>query len=284
MTSSSPGPECRWVWARAVVLFVSLLGGRGWAQPAPASPAVSEQAADVGPPAEEIVVFGELEVARERQQVINDLRALGYKPGKRKDGYTVFRPESPWKPSVRVYDDGFVVLRRTPPRWQAPGDPNKPLNNLWCLPPFTPMCIRIGGVVVSQRKLQHQKHRVVSSLESDMRDWRTALSGLAMSERLGTELPDQLDALWHDGLSPAGLPVAEPAERRAAILGLWASRTCTPEGAAVRHAVRVYLEHEVQPSAHPVTPDEEAAAEQASACGDVLDLSMPVLDAAEPVP
>ena len=105
-----------------------------------------------------------------------------------------------------------------------------------------------------------------------------------MSERLGTEVPDQLDALWRDGRGLDGEPVAEPAARRAAILALWSSRTCTAEGRAVRAAVRAYLEYEVQPSAHPVTPAEEAATEQASACGDRLDLSMPVLDAGKPVP
>ena len=61
---------------------------------------------------EEIIVFGELEVARQRAALEADLRDLGYSEAKTKDGRTVFRPEVAWHPTVVVYDEGFVVLKR----------------------------------------------------------------------------------------------------------------------------------------------------------------------------
>lgn len=227
------------------------------------------EAAAAAPVPGEIVVFGDLEVARKRQAVINDLRQLGYRDGKRKDGYTLFRPESPWKPSVRVYDDGFVVLRRSPPRFMHPGDPNKPLNYLWCLPPFTPMCLRIGGVVVSKRKLTPQKERVASALEPGLRGWRDAISARAMSERVGQELPDQLDALWLEGVhfDPRLPKVADPAERRRLILELWSNRTCTPEGQQVRDLIAAFILLEVQQSPFPAAEAELVAAEAKGSCG-----------------
>ena len=229
------------------------------------------------PSPEEIVVFGELEAARHRQQVMRDLRNLGYRAGKRKDGYTQFRPEVPWKPTVRVYDDGFVVLKRSPVRWQPPGDPRNKINNLWCLPPFTPMCLRVGGVLVSKRKLDPQKARVANALEPELRDWRAAVAATAMEERVGVELPDQLDALWQEGrpLDPRQPVVADMAARRAILLELWSSRTCTPEGAQVRGVVEVFLEYEVQTSPFAVTAEELAGAQARHRCGARLELPMP---------
>lgn len=277
--------------ARAALLGLLLAGPAAWAQDdAPAqgeSPAAPS--ADAPPPdgAGEIVVYGDLEIARARAQVVQDLQALGYKSGKRKDGYTVFRPESPWRPSVRVYDDGFIVLKRSPPRFMPPGNPNNKLNYLWCVPPFTPMCLRVGGVVVSKRKLAPQKARVANSLEPQLRDWRQAIQSKALSEKVGQTLPDQLDALWGSGVpldDPDAPPLRAPAARRAALLDLWRSRTCTPEGDEVREVIALFLAFEVQASPFPVTRDEAAAAQADHPCGATLDLGFPPSAGAPPPP
>ena len=276
MTFSSRAPER----ARAWVCALALASAPAWAQdppaPAPAPPPASPVGA-VEPEPGELIVYGDLEIARARADVVRDLKALGYKSGKRKDGYTVYRPESPWRPSVRVYDDGFIVLKRTPPRFMPPGDPNKKINYLWCVPPFTPMCLRIGGVVVSKRKLQPQKARVANALEPELRDWRAAVAAKAMAERVGETLPDQLDALWGEGvaLDPQAPRVVAPADRRAAILELWRSRTCTPEGAQVREVVALFLAFEVQASPFPVTRAEARRAQSDHPCGARLDLHFP---------
>ena len=110
MTSNSRAPRPAG-GPRALLVFALVMGASAWADdaapPVPPAPPVD---ATASPAPGEIVVFGDLEVARKRQAVINDLRQLGYKDGKRKDGYTLFRPESPWKPSVRVYDDITLLL------------------------------------------------------------------------------------------------------------------------------------------------------------------------------
>ena len=272
MTFSSLAPER----IRAWVCALALASAPAWAQD-PVAPERPAEAAPGAPAPGEIIVYGDLEIARARADVIRDLKALGYKGGKRKDGYTLYRPESPWRPSVRVYDDGFIVLKRTPPRFMPPGDPNKKINYLWCVPPFTPMCLRIGGVVVSKRKLQPQKARVANALEPELRDWRAAVAAKALAERVGETLPDQLDALWGEGVSPdpSAPRVVSPTDRRAAILELWRSRTCTPEGAQVREVVALFLAFEVQASPFPVTRAEASAAQAGNLCGARLDLPFP---------
>ena len=67
---------------------------------------------------EEIVVFGELEVARRRALVARDLRGLGYRAGRREQDRTVYRPAEPWRPTVVVHDEGFVVVKRSPVRFE----------------------------------------------------------------------------------------------------------------------------------------------------------------------
>lgn len=224
----------------------------------------------------ELVVFGDLQVAARRNELDIGLRQQGYRMGVRKDGHTVYRPEDPWKPTVIVYDDGFVRLKRSPVRFEPPGqrsDSNK-LRYLWCLPPFTPMCLRVGGQLVSKAKLDPQKARVLAATHPQVTAWREALVGRAMEAKVGRELPDRLDQLWATGrpLEGEGPALATPEARRAAMLDHWSSRTCTPEGAAVAEVVALFLEYEVQASATPMTAAEQSRANAAQRCGRRLDL------------
>ena len=256
------------------------------ADAAPASAASGPDVADPIAVDGEVIVFGDLQVAARRAELESQLRRQGYRTGDRRDGHTVYRPEDAWKPTVIVYDDGFIRLKRSPVRFEPPGykpGANK-LRYLWCLPPFTPMCLRVGGRVVSRAKLEPQKARVVQATHPQVDAWREALVGRAMEDKIGRALPDRLDQLWSEGrpLEGEGPVLETPETRRAAMLDHWSSRTCTPEGDAVAEVVALFLEYEVQSSGHPVTAAEQDRANASQACSRRLDLTRPThLDGAD---
>jgi len=220
---------------------------------------------------EEIVVHDDLEIARRRAALERGIRNLEYQPGKRKGDTVVYRPYSPWKPSVVVHDDGFMIIKRSPVRFAPPTKQRRAVDYLWCIPPFGLMCIRPGGQVVSPAKLNHQKARVAYTVDPELRDWREAIVSKAWSARVGEEIPTLLDAAWQDGVPIKGEAQLEtPAQRRAAILDFWAGRACNAEGQEVRDLVTLFLEYEVQSSDHPLTASEIATASEANRCGDPL--------------
>jgi hypothetical protein len=299
MLCSSAAPDRRWrrvVGAGALALL--LRGGAAWAEdppapesaePAPAAPPPKPAPPPAAAPAggEEIVVFGDIQVATARRKLDRELRALGYKPGERKDDRTVYRPESSWKPSVIVYDDGFTVLRRSPPRFEPWVQGKTRLVWLSCIPPFTLMCIKVSGWLVTNARLDPQKERVATALQPEVRGWREAIIARNMKERINTDLPTALDALWLEGapIEPDRPPLPTPVERRAAILQFWAERACTPEGQAVRDLVEVFVAMEVQRSDWPAPSAELRAAEAAQACGDKLEgPGLSDLDGGAPAP
>ena len=111
-----------------------------------------------------------------------------------------------------------------------------------------------------------RREATVVAIETEMRAWRVALQGVALEHRLWEELPAELDAIWHDDTTA-------PHVRRAAVLAYWTSRTCTPEGQAVRDAIRTYIVEEVQTSAWPVTVEECERASADNECGSMLELA-----------
>jgi len=248
------------------------------------SSAESSSSASDGPSTtgEEIVVYGEMEVVRRRRVLDRRLRNMGYKSGVKKDNRTVYRPEVAWKPTVVVYEDGFVVMRRSRVRFE-PWVKGK-TKAVWisCIPPFALMCIKLGGRLVSPARLSAQKERTLDAMDAPLDDWQAAIASHATQERLNRQIPDELDALWGQGTPMGGgrgEPIPTPEARRQAILDFWAGRSCTPEGAAAREVAALFLEYEVQASPFPLTPDEVARAQAAQRCEDALVISFP--DAAE---
>lgn len=223
----------------------------------------------------EILVFGEMEIARRRRAVNNKLRSEGYTEKKKKrDGTAVWRPETPWKPSVEVHNDGFVVMKRSPVRFDSYIKGKSPARWIGCIPPFIVMCVRIGGQVVSKTKLDAQKDRVATSMDSEVDAWTEAVTANAMKNRIEVTLPAAMERTWTTGAPfEGGSPLDTPADRRAALLDFWATRACNPEGLAVRMAVENFLEYQVQSSAHPVLKAEQDAANKRQACGGTLDLA-----------
>lgn len=257
MTCSSPAPE------------PSLPGAPGWLRPlglglalaAAAGPARAQEPSSVlarTEAGEEIVIYDTLEIQRRRAELEALILDQGYRAGIRKDGRTIYRPQVPWKPSVVVHDDGIVQLTRSPVRWMAPGDPDNLLNNLWCLPPFTPMCVRIGGQVISKTKLDAHKQKVLAQTHQSSEHWRQAIVDKDTWERVNTELPAMMEGAWTRGEPMMGdtPPLATAAERRLDLLRFWATRSDTREGHIVAQVVADFIAYEVQSSGEPVTEDE----------------------------
>lgn len=261
-------------------LLALLCATRAAAAEPVAEPAAPEATApDPAPPAptaegaEEIVVFGQLQVAKARKKLDRDIRQLGYRPGQKRGDHTVYRPQTVWKPTVVVYDDGFVILRRTRPRFEPWIKGKSKLVWISCIPPFTLMCIKLSGWLVSPSRLEPQKGRVATSIDPELRGWREAIIASNMEKRIGVDLPEALDQLWLNGtpMQPDRPPLPSPEQRRAAVLAFWAERSCTPEGQAVRDLVEIFLAMEVQRSPFPATDAELRGAERAQACGDRLE-------------
>jgi hypothetical protein len=217
---------------------------------------------------EEMIIEEDLQVERARAQLDRRMRDLGYKEGKDKGDRVIYRPETSWKPSVVVHDEAFVIIRRTPPRFEPWVKSRAPIAYLSCIPPFTPMCLRVQGVLVSKRRLQHHKTNVTESIEPMVYTWREAIVDRAMKFRVEEELPGILDAVWYEGrpLDSREPLLADAASRRSEILTLWSSRTCTPEGDQVRAVVADYLVWEVQRSQTPANEAEIAEANEACPC------------------
>lgn len=278
------------MWCRGMALCLGFAAGAPALADDPA-PAVPEGDAEVEEsripsvkPAEpqglgdEIVVFGEREIVKRRRALDRRIRAAGYRPGVKKDGRVVYRPEVAWKPTVVVYDDGFVILRRSRIRFEPWVRGRTKAVWLSCIPPFTLMCIKLGGRLVSPARLSAQKERTLRAMDRPLDDWQEAIASTATRERLDREIPDQLDSLWQDG-TPMKLGVSTPHEtpaaRRQALLAFWSSRACTPEGAAAREVAALFLEYEVQSSPFPVSVDELAHANRMQRCEDRLELTIP---------
>jgi hypothetical protein len=226
-------------------------------------------------PSEELdVVAGSPEVQRRRAEVYASLRAQGYRKGRRKGDYQVFNSETPWAPRVLVHDDGWVVTRRAPPRVHPPGrsfsDEGSPAEYLWCIL-APPLCVSLGGVVVSERKLAHVRAEVLDATHEEVRALNDAVARRALSRRVNADIPADLEAIWgRSGLAPE--------QRRLLLFTYWDTRTDTPEGAAARDAVRAFLLGVVQTSDEPFPPEELARLNAARTSRDAL-----VLDPGAPV-
>mgnify|MGYP006096382555 CR=1 FL=1 len=219
---------------------------------------------------EDIVVYGQKEVDRRRKVLESNLKNNGYRDGKRRGEKVVFQPETVWKPSLVVYDSGWVDLKKTPPRFEPwiRGRKDNKWRYLSCIPPFTPMCIRAGGWMISKRRAQHSKTDIVEQHLYDIQFWQEAVISVGVQERLEVDLPDQLDEIWSD---PSSRPYTE---RRKEILDLWSTRTCTPEGNQASKVIALFLEFEVQTSEHPLSLEDLAEIQKIDRCERRLNISI----------
>lgn len=178
----------------------------------------------------------------------------GYRKGARKGDYQVFLSPTPWKPRVFVHDDGWVTVKRQPPRIHAPGrsfaDEGNRAEYLWCILAPT-ACVSVGGWVVSERKLARQKQEVYEATRQAARELNDAVARDALGNRLNEVIPADLERIWSQPL---------PGEERRRLLFLyWDTRTDTPEGHAAQGVIQDFLDAVVQSSAEPFTAAELAA-------------------------
>jgi len=226
---------------------------------------------------EEIIVHGEMEIARKRARVIQNLKHLGYEEATRRNGRSVYRPKVAYKPTVVIDDDAWMHIKRSPIRVDPPGRKDNKLRYLWCIPPFTitAACIQVGGQVIGQRKLESHKEDVTRATSFEMREWRTAVIAVAMDKRIGEEIPDMLDQVWDNGQPEKSHDpiLTEYSDRRKVILDFWASRSCVQEGQAVRELTADFIAEIIQTSAHPAPAEELVSANERQRCPDSDPLS-----------
>ena len=232
--------------------MIALLLGIVWAQPAP------EEDVD-----EVIIVYGEEQVRMAREKVIHDLEGMGYNKLKDKDGRLVMLHEQNWKGKVVLHDDGFVEFKRQGPKGTMPDTFFKEASPLigWVPCIVVPTaCVKVGGIVVSPRKLEAVERKASAAIATDLDALAQRQADLYTGQKVDA-LPAQLEACWSEGVPLEGeLPLPDPASRRVHLLHYWATRTESVWGDQVREVVEAFLIGVVQESAHPITAAELAAA------------------------
>jgi len=235
------------------------------AEPGPALPAdaTDEPRFDEAEEVDEvIIVYGEERVRQAREKVIADLKELGYDKLIDKGDRLVLKHETSWKGKVVLHDDGFLQHRRQGVKGTMPDTFFKRASPLvgWvpCLVVPT-ACVKVGGVVVSKRKLSHVRTRTTQYVAADLQELNARMADLAVDDRVES-LPGDLQRCWDDGVALDGRADRLPtyADRRRHLLDYWASRTDTEWGRRVRDVVGSFLRGEVQASSHPITAAEVA--------------------------
>ncbi len=249
-----------------------LCAGLAWAQ-GEAPPAGYEHA-------ERIDVYGDLEVEVARRAVVEALRAEGFTEELRRDDYLLLRSEAGWRGEVRLYDDGWVLIKRQPVRFVPPdlgfAESGSPLSWLTCaLPVF---CLRAGGQLVGQRKFMAVETRTAGAVNYELTTLADEIADKAVGAAVN-DLPERLAALWEEGVPLEDGPAAASwSERRMALFAFWDSRTDTPWGDQVRDAVEAFIRAEVQTSEHPFSPAEIAALDARRTCRRPFTLSRRVVE------
>jgi hypothetical protein len=151
---------------------------------------------------------------------------------------------------------------------------NSPLAYLGCLV-YPWACISAGGQLVSGRKLEAQKVRTLETVYVDVQELGDRVADRE-TESTVNALPDDLEALWTEGVPLSEGPTLETMEeRKAALLEYWDSRTDTVWGDRVRVAVEAFIRAEVQGTEHAFAPEEVEQFNARRRCTRVLDLDGP---------
>ncbi len=211
----------------------------------------------------EVLVFGELLVEQARAEVVEALEELGYDAEVHDRGdRVVYRHAAPWRGEVVLHDTGYVRVKRQPLRVEGVKVPwaarDTPLAWAGCLI-YPWACVKVGGATIGERKWRNVEDGAVGHVQPKAAVWSDRIADLA-TDRVVAVLPDRLTALWESGTPLEGeTPLTTFADRRAALLSFWASRTDTPWGDSVRGSVVGFCRGVVQRSEHPFTTAELAA-------------------------
>lgn len=224
----------------------------------------------------EIIVYDNLAAEFARQQVIERLDEIGYSEEVERNGYVIYRHPDNWRGDVRLYEDGYVRIKRQPVQIEPPfGKKGSPLGTATCVL-LLPLCTRLGGQTVGRRKLQAQKTEVALFLDPELDQWGDRIADRELGSRLQV-LPDDLEQLWFEGkpFQEGAAPLASVAARKTALLTYWDTRTNTIWGDRVRLTVEAFFRAVVQTSDTPFTAAEVAAFNATRTAERSLDLDSP---------
>jgi len=219
---------------------------------------------------EEIVIYGEHLVEQARKELIGALQAEGYDQVIDKGKYILVRSDAAYKGEIRIYDDGWVKMKRQPIRiasrdlpWAKQGSA---LSWASCVI-MIPACIRTGGQFVGRRKWLGVQERTMGAIEDEVQNLADRVADVNTQVTVN-ELPAKLMALWTEGtpLEPTDRRATDRQDRKEAILDYWDSRTDTVWGDRVREGVESFIRSEVQNSDTPFTPEEIADFNKRRSC------------------
>lgn len=196
-------------------------------------------------PQEEVVVYPDRQEAEARAAITAALKEQGYRRKERVGDAIVYKNDAPWKPQVWLHDDGWVDLRRQPPRVHSPvasfADERSKLWYLLCVPTLMTACVSPGGWLLGPRKLGPLEQDALEAIHDDVVRMNDAVAKRHMQGRLYDQIPTDLAVIWGG---------AEPAEaRRRALFAYWDERTETPDGQSARQVIVNFLDGVVQTSA-----------------------------------
>jgi len=204
---------------------------------------------------DEVVVYSERLVYQARQELIEAAAEQGYIKEIRKGDRLILRHPATYHGEIVLHDNGLVEIKRQPVQFRPPFAKVTPASWLTCI--LFPLCIRANGQMVSGRKYRHYEREAWSGVGDEATQLNDRIADLATDRRLN-ELPDQLQALWDDGVPLDGGTgkVAYGEARRAALFAYWDSRTENLWGQQVRDAVVSFMRGVVQNSETPYTDAE----------------------------
>lgn len=197
-------------------------------------------------PDAEMIVYGERLVDQARREVVETIEELGYDAEVKEQGdRVIYRHPAAWYGEVVLHDDGWMQVKRQKLRVEGRPAPWAKKRNsvgawLGCfIYPWA--CIRVYGATYSRRKWMGTQSRTVAELEPKVQELSNRIADLETTRRVAS-LPDRLEALWESGTPLSGnVPLTTMAERRAAILEHWGTRTDTVWGRQVQAAIENFV-------------------------------------------
>lgn len=208
------------------------------------------------PPTEEIVVWGDLAIAKARDGITRQMEDLGYRVARKQDGRIVFRGPN----KVTLLPSGALLFAASGPRLVE--TPPEGYSRDPRYQSIDPGPMSGGGLSVAMpggRKVDAQQTKVLDETRDEIEAYISVVRRTEFENMLA-QLPDRLDRLWSDGtpIDPNKPALATPAERRRVALELWATRTETPEGQRAAAAIEAWLSAVVQSSPDPITDAERS--------------------------
>jgi len=216
-------------------------------EPQPEAPAPTPAPAPVAD--EEIIVYGELAIAKARDAVVQEMDRLGWRSKEKADGTIKFRGPKGWMGSARFDPElanldfrrsaaGFRLATYDEPAYTLPPQPTDPSG----VANDTAMPSGAGFWLFPRKdKLDGAWAEVREATRGEITAYQEVVYATAFEERLQA-IAGQLDALWTAGvpLQGSGTPIPE-AERMQAVVDFWAGRADTKEGLRMTKAVESWI-------------------------------------------